>query len=159
VGTPYTTIFDAYFAKVKEDIYLQMDKEELTLELMQILKAALPRFLYPRVDLTINEDEEQLMYEHEPGFYEDLTNEEIQIISSLMALVWVESKLTDIEVTRQVFRDHDFQLTSQASHLRALIALKSDLKTSCRDLMHAYSKVQNRTPQFGSLAGGYGDEN
>jgi hypothetical protein len=152
VGTPYTTIFDAYFAKVKEDIYLQMDEEELTLELIKVLEAALPRFLYPRIDLALrdNNDEE---------FEEELTNEEIQIISSLMALVWIESKLTDIEVTRQVFRDHDFQLTSQASHLRALMALKSDLKTSCRDLMHAYSKVQDRTPQFGSLAGGYGDEN
>ncbi len=152
MGTPYATIFDAYFAKVKENLYLQMDEEELTLELIKILEAALPRFLYPKVDLTLrdNDDEE---------FEEELSNEEIQIISSLMAMVWIESKLTDVEVTRQVFRDHDFQLTSQASHLRALIALKSELKASCRDLMHAYSKVQNRTSQFGSLAGGYGNEN
>ena len=152
MGTPYTTVFDAYFAKVKDDIYSIMDKEELEIELIKILEAALPRFLYPKIDLSLRDDE--IM-----EFEEDLSNEEIQILASLMLLVWAESKLADIEVTRQVFRDHDFQLTSQASHLRALIALKSDLKTSCRDLMHAYSKVKNRKPNFSGLAGGSDYEN
>ncbi len=150
MGTPYTTIYDAYFAKVKDDFYQAMDAEELEVELYSVLKAALPRFLYPKVDLDGRDED---------GFEEDLTNAEIDIIASLMALVWVETKITDIEVTRQVFRDHDFQLTSQASHLRALIAAKSDLKASCRDLMHSYSKVENRRPNFSNLAGGNEYEN
>jgi len=147
MGTPYSDVFDAYFAKVKEDLYLAMDAEELDMELIKILETALPRFLYPKIDLNDRDNDTQ-------EFEEELTNEEIQIIATLMSMVWVESKLTDVEVTRQVFRDHDFQLTSQASHLRALIALKSDLKASCRDLMHAYSKVVNRMPDFSRLAGG-----
>ena len=150
MGTPYTAVFDAYFAKVKDDIYQVMDAEELEMELIKVLEAALPRFLYPKVDLSLRDA---------TGFTETLTNEEIQIIASLMLLVWIEARLTDVEVTRQVFRDHDFQLTSQASHLRALMALKSDLKTSCRDLMHAYSKVENRKPNFSGLAGGSDYEN
>ena len=146
MGTPYTDIFDAYLNKVKDDLYVNMDAQELNIELIQILNSALPRFLYPKIDLTDRTSTE---------FVNVLTNEEIQIIATLMNLVWAENQLSDIEVTRQVFRDHDFQLTSQASHLRALMGLKSDLKASCRDLMQAYYKVEGRKPNFAGLAGGF----
>lgn len=145
MGTPYTEIFDAYFLKVKDDLYGAMEREELEIELKKILQAALPRFLYPKVDLNIQDED---------GFVEDLTNEEIQILASLMNLIWVESQVSDIGITRQVFRDHDFQLTSQASHLRSLLTLRGELRTLCRDLMQAYYKVNNRTPDFSGLAGG-----
>ncbi len=144
MGTSYSTIYDAYFNKVTDDLYTAMDAEELEQELQKILEAALPRFLYPKKPL--DRDEE--------GFIEELNNDEIQIIATLMNLVWAESKLSDVEVTRQVFRDNDFQLTSQASHLRALVVLKDNLKDLCRELMHSYSKVKDRRPDFSGLARG-----
>lgn len=142
MGTPYEVIYDAYLSKIRDDLYTAMDSEELALELQTILKEALPRFLYSKVSLELNED----------GFVEELNNEEIQIVSTLMKLVWIDTQIHSIEVTRQVYRDQDFQLTSQASHLRALLTLKDDTKASCRELMHSYSKVVDRKPDFSGLS-------
>lgn len=147
MGTPYSTIFDAYFTRVEDDLYGSMDSEELNQELIQILEAALPRFLYPKVDIEDRDNTEKT-------FNVELTNAEIQIIAMLMNLIWVETKLHDVEIVRQVYRDHDFQLTSQASHLRGLITLKNDLELQVRRAMHNYSKVVNRRPDFDGLAGG-----
>lgn len=148
MGTPYTVIYDAYFARVKDDFYQSMDKQELEMELIKIMEAALPRFLYPKVDLDARDNSEQ-------EFTEYLTNAEIQIVAILMNSIWVEKQISDIEVTRQVFRDHDFQLTSQASHLRALIASLSTLKQLSREMMHNYTKVKDREPDFSGLAGSW----
>jgi hypothetical protein len=148
MGTPYSTIFDAYFTKVKDDFYDTLDKIELEIELIQIMKAALPRFLYPKVDLEDRDDVTQV-------FNEDLTNAEVQIIATLMNQVWVEKQISDIEITRQVFKDHDFQLTSQASHLRSLLVLQSTLESQVTRMMHNYSKVKNREPDFSGLAGSW----
>ena len=106
MGTPYSTIFDAYFTRVEDDLYGSMDSEELTQELIQILEAALPRFLYPKVNTEDRNNETKT-------FNVELTNAEIQILAILMNLVWVETKLSDVEVVRQVYRDHDFQLISE----------------------------------------------
>jgi len=148
MGTPYAVIYDAYFARVKDDFYQSIDKIELEMELIKIMEAALPRFLYPKVDLDLRDNITQ-------EFQEDLTNAEIQIIAILMNSIWAEKQISDIEVTRQVFRDHDFQLTSQASHLRGLIALQVTLKQISREMMHNYTKVKDREPDFSGLAGSW----
>jgi predicted component of type VI protein secretion system len=148
MGTPYSTIYDAYFAKVKDDFYQSMDKIELEIELIKIMEAALPRFLYPAIDLEARDNIKQ-------EFDEVLTNAEIQIIATLMNQIWVEKQISDIEITRQVFRDHDFNLTSQASHLRSLLALQQILESQIRKMMHNYTKVKNRQPDFSGLAGSW----
>ncbi len=146
MGTPYSEVFDAYFAKVRDDFYQNLDAEELKLELLKIMEAALPRFLYPKVDLD-NRDNVSF------SFAEVLTNAEIQIVASLMNQVWVEQQVSDIEKTRQLFSDNDFRLTSQASHLRALLTLQNNLKLQTREMMSDYYKVNNREPDFSGLAG------
>ncbi len=146
MGTPYSEVFDAYFAKVKDDFYQSLDAEELQLELMKIMEAALPRFLYPKVDL---EARDNIL----SSFAVVLTNAEIQIIASLMNQIWVEQQVSDIEKTRQLFSDNDFRLTSQASHLRALLTLQNSLKLQTREMMSDYYKVKDREPDFSGLAG------
>ena len=146
MGTPYAVIYDAYFTKVKDDYYSSLDESEVKIEIIKIMEAALPRFLYPKIDLEVRDNSKE-------EFTETLSNAEVQIIATLMNQVWVEKQISDIEVTRQVFRDHDFYLTSQASHLRALLALQSTLKQQAREMMHNYTKVKDREPDFSGLAG------
>jgi predicted component of type VI protein secretion system len=150
VGTPYSEIFDAYFVKVKDDLYTAMKPAELELELIKVMEAALPRFLYPKVNLDNRSNTSKT-------FDDTLTSAEIQIIATLMNVIWAESKCSDIEVARQLYRDHDFQLTSQASHLRALLALRLEVKKLAKRMMDDYSKVKDRKPDFSSLAGGKGE--
>ena len=145
--TDYSIIFDAYLAKVTDDLYLAMTVDELELELTQILEAALPRFLYPKINLDNRNNTTQ-------KFNVTLTNAEIQIISSLMVTEWVTTKIHDIELVRQLYKDHDFNLTSQAAHLRALLAVKSDTVISINKMMSNYYKVNDRSPDFSGLAGG-----
>ncbi len=150
MGTPYSQIFHAFLSRVTDDFYGALEEEELEEELTRVLEAALPRFLYIKTDVSDRDNEEL-------EFAEELTNEEIQIFAILMNLVWAEQKLSDIEVVRQLYQDHDFKLTSQASHLRSLLALKSDLELQARRVMHNYSKVEDRKPNFMQLAGDHGE--
>jgi hypothetical protein len=145
MGTPYSQIYNAYFLRVKDDIYDKMEAEELELELQQLLEAALPRFYYCKVNL---EDRDL------DGFTVVLTSMEIQIIAILMNIIWAESEISNIEVTRQVFRDHDFNLTSQASHLRGLIAMRSELDKIVTELLQKYYMTTNREADLSGLAGG-----
>ena len=148
MGTPYSKVFNAYFAKVKDDLYGSMDAEELQTELIQVMEAALPRFTYPKVDINNRDDAEE-------KFNVDLTNAEIQIIATLMNLIWVEAQINDVDLTRQAYGDHDFNKHgTQAFHLRALIDLKQNVETTVKRMLHTYGKVKDREPDFEGLAGG-----
>jgi len=148
MGTPYSQVFNAYLSKVTDDLYGAMDTQELNIELIQVMEAALPRFAYPRVDIN-NVNHEELK------FNVDLTNAEVQIISTLMALVWTESKINDIDLARQVYGDNDFNKHgTQAFHLRALLESKQNLELQTRRMMQTYYKVVDREPDFTGLAGG-----
>lgn len=157
MGTPYVEIFDAYLSKINDDLYQNMDAEEMHMELLHVLQTALPRFAYPKVDLT---DREISPEGDEIGFTHTLSNTEIQIISTLMKAVWVENQIHNIYLLKQQFSDHDFQLAgTQAFHLRALLETQRMLNNQCIQMLHTYSKSKGRDPQlneadFHGLAGG-----
>ena len=148
MGTPYSKVFNAYLSRVTDDLYGAMDVQELEIELIQVMEAALPRFPYPKTDI--------YDYDHETKqFNVDLSNAEIQIIASLMNLIWTEQKIHDIDLTRQIYGDNDFNKHgTQAFHLRALLDVKRELEIQVRRMMHTYGKVKNREPDFEGLAGG-----
>lgn len=73
--TPYQTVYDACLSKINEDEWDDMVYQNEYLEdWRSLLESALPYFKFPRISLSRDE----------LGFFEDLGEQEIQIIGNLM---------------------------------------------------------------------------
>lgn len=147
MGTPYQIVYDAFFSKIKEGFYSEIDTEEKDIELLALLNQAIPEFKYPKVDLEDRDEEKQ-------EFKVTLTNAEVQIISEVLKLKWLEQKINDEELIKMQFSDHDYSLMSQATHLLRLITNQKEIELNLKRMQNRYSLVADRKPDFSGLAGG-----
>ena len=72
--TPLQKVFDAFLATMLEDEWQLWTDYEINQDLRALLMTALPQFRFPRVDLTIEEE----------NFVSELSNTEIQILARYM---------------------------------------------------------------------------
>lgn len=146
MGTPYSKVYDAFLSKINESFFQSLDEEDRELEFLAYLNQAIPLFFYPKVDLQDKDDTTQ-------EFADSLTLAEIQILSEIMKLKWIEQQIADEELIKMQYSDHDYSLMSQAAHLFRLITLKQEVELNIRRMQHAYTKVKDRKPDFSGLAG------
>ena len=138
--TSFTAIYDSFFGRVTDSMYMELTEEETTRMLQDILINAIPRFEFPRVDL----------FDYEEGHWEDLdtykgiesdnkevpatgwvggaftyllTQEEINILALNMVIEWLEQQLNTTENSRMKYSGSDFKFTSQANHMAKLKVL------------------------------------
>lgn len=117
MGTPFSAIYDRFFSKITDDMYLEMTEQETHDDCEAVLMNAIPSFEFPKFqlynyDLTLKE------------YNVDLQPEEINILSTLMVGEWINRQLLSVDVTRMKYSGSDFKFTSQANHLDKLTALK-----------------------------------
>lgn len=82
---------------------------------------------------------QQVMVERS-AFAEDLTQEEIMIISKLMMDNWLQRQITSIENTRMKYSGADFKMTSQANHLSKLVTLQDKVKQQAHHFQRLYRR-------------------
>lgn len=122
--TPFQVIYDAFFALVTDDMYLEWAEEDTYADIKNILLAAIPKFEFPRFklyDYTFVADNQEIV---EDQFNFILDREEINIFATLMIIEWTTRQLATVDVTRQRYSSKDFAFTSQANHLAKLLDLK-----------------------------------
>ena len=73
-------VYEAFLSKMLEDEWLNWTQEEVEADWRQLLLGALPNFKFPRVSLDFDES---------GNFVDDLNNEEIQILATLMKCEWL----------------------------------------------------------------------
>ena len=109
MATSVTKVYDAFLARITADEWTL--EEELAIverDWQELLKMAIFRFKYPRVDLEIEaispaaEDKDQLVRYQ---FKNDLTNDEIQILAMLMKHEWIKRCIASWENVRQLYAD------------------------------------------------------
>lgn len=95
MATPFLRVYDAFLGRITADEWTL--EEELAIverDWQELLRMAIFRFKYPRIDLTVEEidsdeetDNSQL---HMYQFVNDLTNDEIQLLALYMKHEWVK---------------------------------------------------------------------
>lgn len=124
IKTPFSTIYDNFLTRVTNDMYLEMTELD-TIEMLQdLLIAAMPRFEFPRFDIT-DYDLGVLMsvgtycgsesnYKEVPttawvggSFNAELTQEEINILSLCMVIEWFGQQLATTENTKMKYSGSD----------------------------------------------------
>lgn len=131
--TPLDMIYQRFFGKITDDLYLAWTKEDTINDLYNILVDAIPFFEFPRFDIYNHDDKE---------YFEELTSEEINIIAMLMYNTWLQRQVASIENIRMKYSGPDFKMTSQANHLDKLIKLRKEAE---RASFHAQRLYERRT--------------
>ena len=145
MATPLTSVYDAFLARITADEWTL--EEELAIverDWRELLKMAIFRFKYPRVEMTINDDD--------ATFAADLSNDEIQLLALYMKHEWVKRCIASWENIRQLYADADF---SQANHLDKLNKLETAVALEIHKAEGIYdrSRVKRPADLFKKLAG------
>lgn len=138
--TSFATVYNRFLGRITDDLYVQLTPEDTLKDLSNLLKSSIDQFEFPRKNLDDFVEQVQavrsedvkgddFVISSEEGtsiidnsyFTEDLSSEEIDILSYLMMDGWLQRQITSIENTRMKYSGSDFKFTSQANHLQKLI--------------------------------------
>lgn len=160
MGTKFSTIYDRFLGKITDDMYMELTPQDTLRDMSNILIASLPAFEFPRFSLydytigtktvplteepiegfVIGQRDDELIID-DSSFSAVLTEEEINILATLMMATWLQRQITSIENIRMKYSGPDFKMTSQANHLAKLLNLAQEIR---RDSMHMQRLYKRR---------------
>lgn len=139
--TLLTDVYDAFLASINDDEWIFWDEEDTKRDFRMILNAAMPRFKFPKHDLSIED-------EH---FVEDLSNAEIQILACYMKCEWLNRSILTWERIKPQYEEKDF---SEANMLDKLYsALEQELKEAKLKESIYYRSIDRKPFDYTQLAG------
>jgi len=147
MATPISKVYDAFLARILDDEWQDWLIEDAEKDWRQLLDAAIPWFKFPRVDLTIVEENNS-----GPAFCGELESREIQILANYMKCEWLNRCIMTWENIKPMYVERDF---SQANLLDKLDnKLKLERKQAL-DLESIYyrSREDNKPFDFTKLSG------
>ncbi len=131
--TPFSIIYNLFFEKITDDMYMETTKEETYKMIKGIFLSAICMFEFPRVDV-FNYDLDKEVYNIA------LSHEEVDIIATYMITAWLGQQLASVELTRMKYSGSDFKFTSQANHMAKLLSLKKDYERLGFHLQRLYKR-------------------
>ena len=143
--TMFLTVYDRFLGKITDDMYMEMTLLDTLRDLQNLLVEAIPMFEFPRIniydyqkfELTVDDDN---TVNDESCFFLKLTTEEINILATLMKLIWLRRQIASIENIRMKYSGTDFKFTSQANHLGKLITLQETIEKEDRHNQRLYKR-------------------
>ena len=131
--TSFSLIYNLFFDKITDDMYMELTKEDTYKMVKGIFLAALTFFEFPRVDI-YNFDLDKEVYNI------GLSLEEMDIIATYMVMHWIGQQLASVENTRMKYSGSDFKFTSQANHMAKLQNLKKEYERHGFHLQRLYKR-------------------
>ena len=143
--TPLHKIYNRFLAKITDDLYLELTREDTERDLEALFLSAISLFEFPRFPLfSYDLDYEYLdefgMVESKGRYEIKLTEEEIDIITDCMLIEWVRRQIASVENTRMKYSGSDFKFTSQANHLSKLLSLLSECQRQAFHMQRLYKR-------------------
>lgn len=145
MATPCLKVYDAFLGRITADEWtLEEEMAIVERDWQELLKMAIFRFKYPRIDLELSADNLE--------FVNDLTNDEIQMLALYMKHEWVKRCIASWENIRQLYADKDF---SQANHLAKLNEYEAAVALEVARGVGIYDRSRGKSPAdlFKRLAG------
>lgn len=140
--TSYWKVYEAFLAKTLEDEWGDWTVEETEADMRQLLESAIPYFKFPRVSLERNEE----------GFIEDLSSEEIQILSVYMKCEWLNRSIMTWENVKPLYEERDFSQANLLDKLKS--TLESERLNASRLEGFYYRSIKGKSFKYRKLAGG-----
>lgn len=157
ITTPFSTIYDSFLNRITDDMYMEMTELDTFEQLQSILLNAIPRFKLPKFNIFdyeegcfiqdgtykgIESDNKEVPAICWVGgfFNNDLSIEEINILSLAMVVEWFGQQLATTENTRMKASGADFKFTSQANHMAKLKVMIDEYEAQCKSLQDTYKR-------------------
>lgn len=153
--TPFSFVYDSFLSKITDDMYMELTELDTYRMLEELLETAVNKFEFPKhpLDYEIGFDEETKyngaesdhkevpLYIYSSGhFLSELTNEEINILSTYMIVEWIGQQLASVDNMRMKFTGSDFKMSSQANHMAKLLQIKKDYEREGFHLQRLYKR-------------------
>jgi signal recognition particle GTPase len=136
MATPYVNIYNSFLDKVSDPYLADMTDDELSTQLLKFLNNSIPKFKKCKRNLY---DRDDILEEFEAT----LTDEDIEILANLMVIEWLRPQINNLELLKQALSSKDFNITSQANHLKELQVLRKDAQSEISKLLVDYSYNNN----------------
>jgi|GEM_PF-4361158 len=130
MSTAFDDIFETFSSKLSDYRYLECTNEELKNEFGRLLKNAMSRFYACDKLASYNKGLQE--------FTEDLSYDEIDILSELMVLFWMAREVNNIERFQDRLSSKDFQNHSKANLLDKILNTKKDKSNEVDKIMAEY---------------------
>lgn len=113
--TPFSDVYNSFLSKITDDMYMELTVEDTYKILYELVVSALPKFQFPRQDLSYQQifvegqdedDEGDLIW----AFVNKLTPQQINIISTYMIVEWIGQQLASVENTRMKYSGSNLAL-------------------------------------------------
>lgn len=155
--TPFSIVYDSFLSKVTDDMYMELTELETFRIMQELLISALPKFEFPRKNISDYElesledvstykgiesnNKEVIAYILGEGHFNvSLSAEEVNVISTYMIVEWLGQQLASVENTRMKYSGSDFKFTSQANHMQKILAIKKDYEREGFHLQRLYKR-------------------
>lgn len=139
--TPYWKVYDAFLAKTLEDEWGQWMPEETEADLRVILEGAIPYFKFPRTSLERDAE----------GFVNDLTPQEIQILSVYMKCEWLNRSIMTWENVKPLYEERDFSQANLLDKLKSTLEYERTNAARMEDFY--YRSIDGKSYKYSQLAG------
>lgn len=136
--TTFQELYDFFLAGVTDDMFLELTKEDTYAMMEELMLAAIPYFENCKKDLY----DMNMTRKH---FNFILNMREKMILRQYMIAQWIGQQLATVDLIRQKYSGSDFKFTSQASHIKQLIALKQDYERQGFHLQRVYDKQEYKS--------------
>lgn len=110
--TPFSDVYNNFLSKITDDMYMELTLQDTEKILYELLVTAVPKFQFPRQDLSYQQIQVEGQYEEQTiwAFVNKLTQQEINIISTYMIVEWVGQQLASVENTRMKYSGSNLAL-------------------------------------------------
>lgn len=145
--TEYEVVFKSFLGKIRDDLYLTLEEDQIEEDLTILLNAAIPYFNYPKVNLRDKDDGLQT-------FNVKLEVDEVEILAMAMVIEWTERELYNVDMLRQSMTTKDFNTYSQSSHINALGKTADRMQKKLKQRLIKYSlRTEEGISGLGILGG------
>lgn len=135
MNTQIEEVYDAFLQKIKDYSFaVNLTDEELEEKLMGLLKTAVRQFRKSRTSLKIKQ--EPITFKSD--FEEVLDGMEIEILSHLMIVEYMNAKVISSEGLEQVLTDKDFKIYSQANQLQNVEQIRKNFRAMTNKMITEY---------------------
>ncbi|QWU13397.1 hypothetical protein SAMN04487895_10363 [Paenibacillus sophorae] len=132
MATNFEEVYDAFLSQINDAKFMNTDEDNL-LKYRYLLNS-IARFPKCMVNLKKRS---------ETSFDEELTDQDILILSNLMVIEYLSPKIISLKNLEQTMSTKDFSMTSQAAHLKQLSDIKKDKQNEVNKLLIDYTYLNS----------------
>ena len=136
MATPFSSVYSRFLPKISDFTLVKLTQDELEDNLETYLLSAIVNFRRCKKNLS---DRDEVLKE----FKQTLTDAEQEILSQLMVVEYLTPKLVTADLLQQTMSSRDFNIYSQANHIRELKELRKEMRREVDRMLNYYSYDNN----------------